>query len=189
MRIPSPTRFAVVSLSLLLTACATAQAPSTPATPAPAPPSPGAIAALESRSGSSVTGRATFVQQVAGVEVTLEVAGASPGRHGAHLHATGDCSDAEAKSAGPHFADEGQPHGGPTHVAHHHGDLGNVDVGADGTGRLVLLLAGVMLAPGPHSVVGRSVIVHADADDLTTQPAGNSGARVACGVVVATPAP
>jgi Cu-Zn family superoxide dismutase len=142
-----------------------------------------ASAKLESRSGSKITGTADFVEKDGATTVTITVAGAAPGDHGIHVHETGDCSAPDAKSAGGHFNPENMQHGAPNMPPHHSGDLGNITVGADGTGKAVITTKDLTVAAGPHSVVGKSVVVHAAADDLKGQPAGNSGARAACGVV------
>jgi Cu-Zn family superoxide dismutase len=140
---------------------------------------------LESRSGSTLTGKATFVEKAGGVEVTVEISGAKPGLHGIHLHANGDCSAPDAASAGGHFNPDSTNHGAPNADPHHAGDLGNITAGANGKGKLKLLVKGLTVAPGAHSVVGRALVVHADPDDLKTQPSGNSGGRFACGVITA----
>lgn len=142
-----------------------------------------ATATLASKSGSTVTGKATFTEKSDGVEIVVEVAGAKPGLHGVHLHATGDCSAADASSAGGHFNPGNTAHGAPNADPHHAGDFGNINVGANGKGTLRLLAKGLTVASGPNSVVGHALVVHADPDDLKTQPSGNSGARVACGAV------
>jgi Cu-Zn family superoxide dismutase len=144
-----------------------------------------AMAMLEPRSGSEISGMAMFKEVEGGVQIELEIKGAKPGKHGAHLHETGDCSAADAKSAGGHFNPDKMDHGAPEAMPHHGGDLGNIEVGADGTGKLMLEVKGLTVKAGEHSVVGRAVIVHADEDDLKSQPAGNAGARAACGVVKA----
>jgi Cu-Zn family superoxide dismutase len=139
---------------------------------------------LEPRSGSKVTGTAALSALPDGsVEITIAVANAAPGKHGVHLHETGDCSAPDAASAGGHFNPGGTTHGAPDHPPHHAGDLGNIDVGADGTGTLTMHLAEATLGAGPNSVLGRAVVVHEKVDDLTSQPAGASGPRVACGVI------
>jgi Cu-Zn family superoxide dismutase len=149
---------------------------------------PGAVAALEPRSGSQIAGTAEFSDAGNGaVAVTVKVANAAPGKHGVHLHTTGDCSAADAASAGAHFNPSGANHGGPDSPTHHAGDLGNMDVGADGTGTLSVTTKDLSLAAAPNGVIGRAVVVHEKADDLSSQPAGNSGARQACGVVQAAP--
>src|SRR5262249_19890075 len=142
-----------------------------------------ATAKLESRSGSSVTGEAEFTEKKDGVEVSVQIKGAKPGTHGVHLHDKGDCSAPDASSAGGHFNPDSKAHGSPTADPHHAGDFGNITVAANGTGKIKILVKGLTVAPGPNSVVGHAVVIHADADDYKTQPAGNAGARVACGVV------
>lgn len=145
-----------------------------------------ARAQLESRSGSQVTGVAEFVEMNNQVELTLRISGASPGEHGAHLHETGDCSAPDATSAGGHWNPANTQHGGPDHQAMSHaGDLGNITVGEDGTGTLRITRDNWSIGPshGKHDILGRAVVVHATADDLKSQPAGNSGARQACGVI------
>ena len=143
-----------------------------------------ALALIESRSESTPAGKAYFSAAEGGVMVEIEISGATPGMHGIHLHETGDCSAPDAASAGGHFNPDKMNHGGPTTDPRHGGDLGNIEAGADGTGKLTLTLTGLTISPGEHSVVGRAIVVHADADDLATQPSGNSGKRQACGVVL-----
>jgi len=141
-----------------------------------------AVAVLHPTQGSSVEGKATFTTAASGVKVVVHVTGLTPGKHGFHIHEFGDCSAADGTSAGGHYNPAGAPHAGPEGSPRHVGDLGNVSADTQGkaaydrTDRLVKL-------DGPDSVVGRGVIVHAGADDLATQPTGNAGARLACGVV------
>ena len=146
---------------------------------------PTASATLEAKSQTKITGTARFVESGGQVEMTVTVKGAAPGDHGIHLHEKPDCSAADGASAGGHWNPDSAPHGGPTAASHHAGDFGNITVGADGTGTLTLTLPGLTVAAGSHSVVGHSVVVHANVDDLKTQPAGNAGARGACGVITA----
>src|SRR6185503_3731276 len=156
--------------------------PSTPAETA-APAKAAAGAALEPRSGSKVTGMVTIAPMGDGVHVDVRIANATPGTHGLHFHDKGDCSAPDGKSAGDHWNPAGVAHGSPDATPHHAGDLGNIDVGADGTGSKSIHLPGLTVAPGqPNSVIGHAVIVHEKADDMTTQPSGNAGARIACGV-------
>ena len=110
-----------------------------------------------------------------------------PGVHGFHVHETGDCSAAEPAfaKAGGHFNPESHPHAGPDSAARHAGDLGNLEVAADGTGSLDTMTTELTLSPGANSVIGKALIFHEGADDFTTQPTGNAGGRLACGVVVA----
>ena len=143
-----------------------------------------AKATIESKSGSKATGRAVFTELPSGgVKVEVWIENAAPGSHGLHLHEKGDCSAADASSAGPHFNAAGNPHAGPAEKARHNGDLGNIEVGADGKGHLEVTSDLLTVKPGPNSVVGKSVVFHEKADDLKTQPSGNAGGRFGCGVV------
>jgi Cu-Zn family superoxide dismutase len=149
---------------------------------------PTALAIIESRSDSKVTGKAIFTQLSNGkTRVEVTIAGATPGMHGLHIHEKGDCSAPDATSAGGHFNAAGNPHAAPTDAKHHNGDFGNIEIGADGKGKLTLETDMLTVTEGPNSVVGKAVIFHEKADDLKTQPTGNAGARYGCGVVVLTP--
>jgi Cu-Zn family superoxide dismutase len=140
-----------------------------------------AVAVLHSPDGK-VGGTVTFKPAPGGVSVSARVTGLAPGTHGFHVHEFGDCSSADFTSAGGHFNPMGQPHGAPQADARHAGDLGNIEAGADGVANLEWTDKKLAL-DGHHSVVGRAVIVHAKADDLKTQPTGDAGGRLACGVV------
>ncbi len=154
--------------------CSTARAAGTPE----------ASATIEPRSGSTVTGTATFTELPDGaVKVVVNIENAPPGTHGLHIHEKGDCSAPDGTSAGGHFNPTSMPHAGPMAKEHHAGDLGNIQIGADGKGHLEIESSMLTVKPGPNSVVGRSVIFHEKADDLTTQPTGNAGGRLACGVI------
>lgn len=145
---------------------------------------PSARATLEARSDSTVTGTATFAELASGgVKVHVHVENAPPGTHGLHIHEKGDCSDPKGMSAGGHFNPTGAPHAAPMAAMHHAGDLGNIEIGADGKGDLDITSPMLTVSSGPNSVVGRSVIFHEKADDMTTQPTGNAGGRLACGVI------
>jgi Cu-Zn family superoxide dismutase len=153
------------------------------ATPEPASGAT-ATAKIESRSGSKVTGRAVFTELPSGMtkaEVWIE--NATPGTHGLHVHEKGDCSAPDASSAGGHFNPAGNPHAGPMDKARHNGDLGNIEVGADGKGHLETTTDMLTVKPGPNSVVGKAVVFHEKADDLKSQPAGAAGGRFGCGVI------
>ncbi len=141
--------------------------------------------ALESRSGSSVTGQLQLRETTAGLRITGEVRGLKPdSEHGFHIHDKGDCSAADALSAGGHFNPGSTPHGrSGSGAAHHAGDMPNLRADARGVARVDQTVAGVTLAGGSSSAAGRSLVVHRDADDYASQPAGNSGPRVACGVI------
>jgi superoxide dismutase, Cu-Zn family len=144
-----------------------------------------ASAELVAKSGATtLAGSAAFRSTAAGVMLVLQVTGAPPGQHGAHLHEKGDCSDAEAKNAGGHWNPAGHKHGAPPPASAHLGDLGNLTVGEDGIGRLELTSAEWTIGDGsPHDVVGKAVVIHGGPDDLATDPAGNSGPRIGCGVI------
>jgi Cu-Zn family superoxide dismutase len=144
-----------------------------------------AKAEIEARSGSSVTGVVEFQQAVNDkVYVRVALKGLPPNtRHGIHLHENGDCSAADASSAGAHFNPTGAPHAGPSAEMHHAGDLGNVLSDANGEVNDHFAAQWLELESGQTAVVGHSVVVHAEMDDLTSQPSGNSGARIGCGVV------
>ena len=153
------------------------------AEPAAAAANPRKAITIEARSGSKLTGMATFAEIRDRVHVTVEIAGATPGEHGVHIHEKGDCSAPDASSAGPHFNPGGHFHGGPNAPMHHAGDFGNLTAGPDGKGKLTLVTHDISLKPGPRSVMGRAIVVHEMADDLKSQPAGNAGARIGCGVI------
>lgn len=145
---------------------------------------PQARATIEPRSGSNVRGWATFTDRsTGGVAVVVHIENAPPGTHGLHVHEKGDCSAPDASSAGAHFNPGGMPHAGPTETHRHAGDLGNITIESNGTGHLELVTDLLTVRPGPNSVVGKSVVFHEKADDLTSQPSGNAGGRLGCGVV------
>jgi Cu-Zn family superoxide dismutase len=141
-----------------------------------------AVCVLHSTKGHEAHGTIWFTQKGNEVEIHGEIMGLKPGMHAFHVHEFGDCSSPDAMSAGAHFNPEGAPHGGPHTAKRHVGDLGNIK--ADGTGKASVQIqdAAIKLS-GPHSILGRSLIVHADPDDFKSQPAGNAGARVGCGVI------
>ena len=142
-----------------------------------------ATAKLDPKSNSKVTGTITFTKAGDDVEVTGDIENLSPGKHGFHIHDKGDCSAADAASAGPHFNPTHKHHGGPDTAERHEGDLGNIE--ADSSGKAHIQWKGKLSLAGADSIIGKSVVVHEKADDLKTDPAGNSGARIACGVIEA----
>jgi len=141
-----------------------------------------AIAVMNPTDGSKVHGVVRFKKDRGGVRIIASIEGLSPGPHGFHIHEFGDCSSPEANSAGGHFNPTDMPHGGPNAEKRHIGDLGNLEADRNGLARLEVT-DNVIRFEGPKSIIGRSIIVHASADDFKTQPTGNSGARVACGVI------
>jgi Cu-Zn family superoxide dismutase len=147
-----------------------------------------AVAQLSPATGSQVTGSVTFLAAATGVEVRVQLEGLTPGKHGLHIHEKGDCSASDFASAGDHFNPTNSPHGGPDSAARHAGDFGNVE--ADAAGRVdATFLDPLLTLTGADTILGRAVIVHSDPDDLVTQPAGNSGTRLACGVIEEQKAP
>ena len=140
-----------------------------------------AIATLEPKSGSRVTGTVAFTKMGDQVRVVADIQNLAPGKHGFHIHEKGDCSSVDASSAGGHFNPTHQHHGGPDTAERHAGDLGNIE--ADASGKAHLEWKGKLRLTGTDSIVGKSVVVHEKEDDLKTDPAGNSGARIACGVI------
>jgi Cu-Zn family superoxide dismutase len=111
------------------------------------------------------------------------VTGLAPGSHGFHIHEKGDCSAPDGTSAGGHFNPLGKPHAHPTVADRHAGDLPMLEADASGNATLTATIDLVTIGSGATDIVGRGVIVHKDPDDWKTQPTGNSGARVACGVI------
>ena len=128
-------------------------------------------------------GRATVREVAGGLRVTLDVRGLPAGTHGAHLHTVGSCTPPDFASAGPHWNPAGTKHGSMNPQGPHAGDLPNLLVGRDGRGTLGVVLAGATM-DALLDADGAAIVVHAAADDLSTDPSGNSGARLACGVLV-----
>ena len=140
-----------------------------------------AAAQLEPKSGSQVTGMVTFTKVGDEIQVVADIQNLKPGKHGFHIHEKGDCSAADAASAGAHFNPTQKHHGGPMNLDHHTGDLGNLE--ADASGKAHLDWKGKLSFTGKDSIIGRSVVVHEKEDDLKTDPSGNSGARIGCGAI------
>jgi len=140
------------------------------------------VCVLEATQGNNVSGTITFTSTSDGILVKGDIHGLTPGKHGFHIHELGDCSAVDGTSAGGHFNPSGMPHGAPMDMKRHEGDMGNIE--ADATGNAHIEYTDKMISfSGTNSIIGRGVIVHKDADDLKTQPTGNAGARVACGVI------
>ena len=156
--------------------------------PGPAPTSgPRATAPLQAKSGSQVGGTILFSEQPGGVRVVARVTGLKPNQeHGFHVHEKGDCSAPDAMSAGGHFNPTGEPHG-PQAMPHHGGDMPSLKADVAGNAEATFTIEGVTLAGATDGVIGKAVIVHAQPDDYATQPTGNSGGRIACGVIAAAP--
>ena len=145
---------------------------------------PEATATLAPTAGNATRGTVTFTPNGDKIRVVANISGLAPGGHGFHIHEKGDCSAPDATSAGGHFNPTNKPHGNPAAGEHHGGDMPMLDADAYGTAKIDVTLDTVTLS-GPNGIVGRSVVVHKDVDDYRSQPAGNSGARIACGPIVA----
>jgi superoxide dismutase, Cu-Zn family len=160
---------------------------SKPAAAAAAAGGASASAVLLDAKGAEV-GKVSFTEEAGGVKVHADVHGLSAGDHGIHIHAVGSCTAPDFKDAGGHFNPTNKKHGKDNPEGHHAGDLLNLVVKADGTGALDFKIDGATLGAGDMSLMdkdGSSVVVHAKADDYKTDPSGNSGDRIACGVVKA----
>ena len=146
---------------------------------------PRATAALQPTKGSKAFGEATFEQAGDGkVRVFVFAQGLKPGQaHGFHIHEAGDCSSGDGMSAKGHFNPQGKAHGQPG--AGHAGDLPMLQADKAGKAKLDVTVDGISIGSGAGNIVGRGLIIHADPDDFKTQPTGNSGARIACGVIKA----
>lgn len=172
-------RVVIVVLSALLAGCAGMQPAGDNA----------ATADLRNASGASV-GTANLTQVGNVVRIVLEAKGLTPGLHGVHIHAVGKCDPPDFTSAGGHFNPTGKQHGALNPQGSHAGDLPNLNVGADGSGRLETATEQIGLGTGTTSLWdadGSALVVHAAPDDFKTDPTGNSGARVACGVITKAP--
>jgi Cu-Zn family superoxide dismutase len=145
-----------------------------------------ATAGLKATKGNKTFGEADFEQVGSKVRIVVFVQGLKAGQqHGLHIHEKGDCSSGDGMSAGGHFNPHGKPHGHPSSGERHAGDLPSLTANKQGRANIQVEVDGLTVTPGPASVVGRAVIVHADPDDYKTQPTGNAGARLACGVITA----
>jgi len=146
---------------------------------------PSAHATLKDAQDKEI-GRATFTPTRGGVKVHVRVAGLSPGKHGIHIHAVGKCDPPDFKTAGGHFNPFGKTHGMHSPGGAHVGDLPNLSVSKNGKATATFVAKGATLGEGEGSLFGpdgTSLVIHADPDDEKTDPAGNSGARIACGVI------
>ena len=147
---------------------------------------PTASAALKPTQGSAVAGTVRFAQKGDNVLVTADVSGLKPNsEHGFHVHEKGDCSAPDGMSAGGHFNPTGKPHAHHGQGERHAGDMPNLKADANGNAKYSFETDALAVGGGAANVVGRSVVVHRDPDDYKTQPAGNSGPRLACGVIAA----
>lgn len=159
--------------------------PAPPPPPPPPPPSVTAKADLAPTEGHQATGNLTLITVPDGVQITGRISGLEAGGvHGFHIHEDGDCSAADASSAGPHFNPHGHVHGHPGEGEHHAGDMLNVAADEDGVIEVDALAEKVTLGDGADTdILERAIVLHANADDYVSQPAGDSGPRIACGVI------
>jgi Cu-Zn family superoxide dismutase len=170
----------------------TADAPATTSTPAPAdaPPAEAPLAAgasvqLAPTQGQTASGTLSLAPEGDSVRLTGPLHGLKPNSEfGFHIHEKGDCSAPDASSAGEHFNPTNTQHGNPQGETHHAGDMLNAKSDAQGSAQVDAVASGVSLDSGqPNGVRGKAVVLHEKADDYASQPAGNSGARIACGVI------
>lgn len=176
MPIPPPARpfLLLPLLASLLCGCAAISQLGAPAT---------LKAQLSPTKGGKASGIMTFRQQGKEVLIQGTFSGLTPGAHGLHIHEGADCGGALARNAGGHFNPSGARHGSPGGPASHLGDLPMLTAGQDGTARFQARMGGLTLDKGPRGIAERTVVVSARPDDFTTQPDGNSGPAVACGVI------
>jgi Cu-Zn family superoxide dismutase len=193
------TLIAVSAVAALLAGCGKRDEPAAPAadaadapaaamTPAPADaPAPAvtATAQLAPTQGHTASGTLTLAVEGDALHLTGRLAGLPPnGEFGFHIHEKGDCSAPDASSAGGHFNPANAQHGNPQGGTHHAGDMLNAKSDADGVAQVDAVTTGVSLTAGqPNDARGKAIVLHEKADDYTTQPSGNSGARIACGVI------
>jgi Cu-Zn family superoxide dismutase len=148
---------------------------------------PSATATLSPTSGSTASGTVKLTQNGDGsVHVWADLTGVPAGVHGFHIHEKGDCGD-NGNAAGGHYNPASTAHGAPNVDPHHAGDFGNVTADSQGRVKTDFTTRSVTVSDGSMSAIGHAVILHANPDDLTTQPSGNAGPRIACGVVTLNP--
>ncbi|HET6629026.1 MAG TPA: superoxide dismutase family protein [Woeseiaceae bacterium] len=158
--------------------------PAQPGSEAASAPAEYAEAEILPTEGQTTGGLIKLTRTAEGVRIQGTVTGLEPGAHGFHIHEKGDCSAVDASSAGGHFNPAGNPHGSPDDPPdqHHLGDFGNITAGENGEAE-VNITAPELSMSGPDSVIGKAIVVHAGRDDLKSQPSGDAGARIGCGVI------
>ncbi len=167
-----------------LAGCAGAPGSSSPSS-SPATPSSSdyVVASLQPTRGNSAAGTVWLSQEGGDVLLRGRITGLKPNQeHGFHVHEKGDCSSDDAMSAGGHLNPGGKRHGPPS-GEHHAGDLPAIKADANGVATVRVRVSGTLIGAGPEDIAGKALVVHAAPDDYTTQPTGNSGARIACGVI------
>lgn len=148
---------------------------------------PGGAVAVLANAEAEPVGEARFIQEDGAIRVELTASGLAPGKHGAHVHMTGRCDPPDFKSAGGHWNPTDKQHGLENPQGAHQGDLPNLDIGPDGTGKLSYTIEGATMEGGDNPLLdtdGAAMVIHAGPDDMKSDPAGNSGGRIACGVIV-----
>ena len=191
-----------VVVALMLAACSREQPEGAPREPEPTTAAPAekatpaeaaqeAVAQVAPTQGNTVTGSLALSSSPQGVHITGTIQGLKPdAEFGFHIHEKGDCSAPDGSSAGGHFNPTQAQHGNPTSAAHHAGDMVNIRSNGEGVAQVDTTAAGTTLHGDPTTdVVGKAIIVHEGPDDYATQPSGNSGKRVACGVIAAPSSP
>ncbi|SEN18532.1 superoxide dismutase, Cu-Zn family [Sphingomonas gellani] len=171
------TALALIGLAGSISACGQDK----PATGTPVADGAHATAMLMTAAGTPA-GKATVTEVAGGLRYTLDVQGLPPGTHGAHVHTTGRCDAPDFTTAGGHWNPTSMKHGSMNPAGPHQGDLPNLTVGNDGRGTLAATVPGQTMA-GLLDADGAALVIHAGPDDLMTDPAGNSGERIACGVI------
>jgi superoxide dismutase, Cu-Zn family len=187
-----------IGLTVVLAACSREQPAGAPRQPdtasptmaekaTPAEPAAEAVAQIAPTQGNTVTGSLALAQSAEGVHITGSIQGLKPdAEFGFHVHEKGDCTAPDGSSAGGHFNPTQAQHGNPTGPTHHAGDMLNIKSSAEGVAQVDVTAAGTSLHGDPGTdLLGKAIVVHESPDDYTTQPSGNSGKRVACGVIAA----
>lgn len=141
-----------------------------------------AAAVLHPTEGNEASGTVLFTRSDGGIRIQASLSGLGEGPHGFHIHQYGDCTAANGTSAGGHFNPFDAPHAGPTSAQRHVGDLGNINAGAEGVATYSRVDT-VIAFSGPANILGRGMVVHQGEDDMSSQPSGAAGPRVACGVI------
>lgn len=186
------------ALTVILAACSKEQPAGVPRTPdnsaptvaekaTPTEPAHEAVAQIAPTQGNTVTGSLALAQSAEGVHISGAVQGLKPdAEFGFHVHEKGDCSAPDGSSAGGHFNPTQAQHGNPTSTAHHAGDMVNIRSNVEGAAQVDTTVAGTTLHGDPTTdLMGKAIVVHESPDDYATQPSGNSGKRIACGVIAA----
>jgi Cu-Zn family superoxide dismutase len=191
-------KIAAIGLTVVLAACSREQPEGAPRAPDPASPSLAekttpaepakeAVAQIAPTQGNTGTGSLALSPSGEGVHISGAIQGLKPdAEFGFHVHEKGDCSAPDGSSAGGHFNPAQAQHGNPTGGAHHAGDMVNIKSNAEGVAQVDTTATGTTLHGDPSTdIMGKAIVVHESPDDYTTQPSGNSGKRVACGVISA----